>query len=278
MRVSRRILFAAVTSLFLLSTGATALAATASDPGVVQSYGTDQQVRQGMIVALSAKDQSKVEPLTINNVTDMFGVAVSPTEAPITVTGDTGTQVYVATSGQYNVLVSTQNGNIHAGDYISISALNGIGMKAADSEATILGRAAADLTNTSVIQRDVPVVTATGTQKVMIGMVPVSIMIASNPNAGHGTGNLPGFLAIASQAIASKPVPAERVYFAAAAFLASAFISATVIYSGIRGGILSIGRNPLAKRSILGGLYQAVFSGVSIFILGLFAVYLLLRI
>lgn len=252
-------------------------ASTTNDAGVVRSYGTDKQVRQGMIVALNAKDTSKVEPLTTQNVSDMFGVAVSPTDAPITVTGDTGTQVYVATSGQYNVLVSTQNGTIHAGDYISISALNGIGMKATDTDAVILGRAAAELTNPTVIQRDVPVKTSAGTQKVTIGVVPVSIAIAGNPNTGHGTGNLPGFLEIASQGIADKPVPAARVYFALAAFLIAAFISATVIYSGIRGGIMSIGRNPLAKHSILSGLYQAVFSGVAVFILGLFAVYLLLR-
>src|SRR6476661_4967869 len=111
-------------------------ALAASDPGVVRSYTTDADVRQGMLVALKPTDSSKVVPLTIADVTDMFGIAISPNQAPITLSGDAGTQIYVATSGQYNVLVTNQNGVIHAGDYISASALNGIGMKADNSELT----------------------------------------------------------------------------------------------------------------------------------------------
>jgi len=252
-------------------------AASNTDQGLVRSYGTDANVRLGMLVALSAKDPNKVEPLTLANVNDMFGVAISPSDAPITVSGDSGTQVYVATSGQYDVLVSNQNGIIKAGDYISISALNGIGMKAIDDQPTILGRAAADLTSNNILQNNVKVKSGSGDQVVSIGVVPVTIAIAGNPNVGHGTGNLPGFLQVASNNIAAKPVAASRVYAGIAVLLLSAFISGAVLYSGVRGSLLSIGRNPLARHSILGGLSETVLAGVAVFIIGLFAVYLLLK-
>lgn len=258
-------------------TVAPALAATGADQGLVRSYGTNANVRLGMIVALNAKNPNKVEPLTAANINDMFGVAISPSDAPITVSGDTGTQVYVATQGQYDVLVSNQNGIIKAGDYISISALNGIGMKASEDEPTILGRAASDLTSNHILQNNVKITTGSGDQVVAIGVVPVTIAIAGNPSAGHGTGNLPGFLEVASSNIAAKPVAASRVYAGIAVLLLSAFISGAVLYSGVRGSLLSIGRNPLARHSILGGLSETVLAGVVVFILGLFAVYLLLK-
>lgn len=265
----------ALVSACLLATPA--LAAIASDTGVVRSYTADSSVRQGMIVALSAKDANKVEPLTSQDGASMLGVAISPTEAPITVAGDGSQQIYVATSGQYNVLVSTENGTIHAGDYISISSLNGVGMKADDAQPTVLGRAASDLSESAIIEHGISIKTVNGVAKVSLGILPVTIIIASNPNLGHGTGNLPGFIQIASSSIAARPVAASRVYMALAVLLLAAFISAIVLYSGIRSGIVSIGRNPLARHSILGGIIQAVSAGVVVFILGLIAVYLLLR-
>jgi hypothetical protein len=259
-------------------TVAPVLAASSSDQGLVRSYGTNANVQLGMLVELDAKDPNKVAPLTTADVNNMFGVAISPSDAPLTVSGNTGTQVYVATSGQYDVLVSNQNGIIKAGDYISASALDGIGMKADDGEPTVLGRAAADLTSNNILESNVKVRTDSGDQTVAIGIVPVTIAIATNPSAGHGTGNLPGFLQVASSNIASKPVPAPRVYAGLAILLLRTFISGVILYSGVRGSLLSIGRNPLARHSILGGLSETVLAGVAIFILGLFAVYLLLKI
>jgi len=253
------------------------LAASSADQGLVRSYGTDATIRQGMILALDAKNPSKVDPLTANNSNDMFGVAIAPSDAPITVSGAGGAQVYVATSGQYDVLVSNQNGVIKAGDYISISALNGVGMKALDNQPTVLGRAAADLASNNVLQSGVEVKTDAGDQVVSIGVVPVTIAIGTNPNAGHGTGNLPGFLQVASNSIADKPVAASRIYLSVAILVLTAFIAGSILYSGVRGSILSIGRNPLARHSIIGGLSETVLAGVAIFILGLIAVYLLLK-
>lgn len=251
---------------------------TTTAQGIVQSYTTAGIVHQGMLVGLKKSDNGKVSALTLDNIGDMLGVAISATDAPITLSGDAPSQVYVATSGKYNVLVSDQNGPIKTGDYISISALNGIGMKAEDTEPTVLGRAAADLADKNIIQAGVQLkegsrVTAT----VSIGAIPVDIYVANNPKGGHGTGNLPGFLQVAAGNIADKPVSAARVYLGLAVLLLAAFIAGSLMYSGVRGALMSIGRNPLAKKYIIRGLIQTILTGVIVFIIGLFAVYLLLR-
>lgn len=266
-------------ALILLISGGVALPALAAttDQGVVRSYASDESINNGMIVALDAHNANKVVPLTSTTVTDMFGVAIPANQAPITETGTGNAQVYVATAGQYNVLVSTENGVIHTGDFVSISSLNGIGMKAGDDQPTVLGRAASDLTSSAIVEHGVSLKTTAGTQTVDIGVIPVAVAITTNPAVGHGTGNLPGFLQIASSNIASKPVAASRVYAGLAVLLAAVVISGGVLYSGIRASLLAIGRNPLARHSILRGLFQTVLTGLGVFLLGLFGVYLLLR-
>lgn len=264
--------------LFATVPAAIATAASSSTEAVVQSYATDATIRQGMIVGLKRSDTTKVELVTRDTVDEILGVAVSASDAPLALTGSTTTaQVYVATSGRYNVLVSNQNGAIQTGDYISISSLNGIGMKADNGEAIILGRAAANFSGTSNIVSTATLKGAAGDNTVAIGSIPVDINVGGNPNLGHGSGNLPGFLQVAGNTIASKPVSAPRVYLSLAVLLVTALISGGLLYSGVRGSIISIGRNPLARKSIIRGLIQVVLTSIIVLILGLFAVYLLLR-
>ena len=278
LKVSRVLPAILVTAFLLLVPAGFAAAASTSDQGIVQSYATDGTVRTGMIVGLKKGDNGTVVSLTSDTVSNMFGVAISANDAPITLSGDAARQVYVATTGQYNVLVSDQNGAIHTGDYISISALNGVGMKAEDTQPTVLGRAANDLKDSNLLAKDVELKTSAGrTIVVNIGVVPVTITVANNPKGGHGTGNLPGFLQVAAGGIADRPVSAGRVYLSLAMLLLAAFIAGSLLYSGVRGSLLSIGRNPLAKKYIIRGLIQTVLTAVIIFILGLFGVYLLLR-
>jgi hypothetical protein len=215
----------------------------------------------------------------MNDITSMQGVVVSPNNAAISLSnGSSSNQVYVATSGPYNVLVSTENGSISVGDYISISSLDGIGMKTENTEATIVGKAAeafsgkTNVISTATIKRN-----GGGTAQVNIGSIPINIVIGTNPTLANGVGGLPGFLQAASSSIANKPVSAAKVYISLLILLVSLLISGSLMYSGVKNSIVSIGRNPLARRYIIRGMTQVVLFGVIIFVLGLFAVYLLLR-
>ncbi len=230
-------------------------------------------------MAWSRGNASQVQALSANDISTMQGVVVSPNNAPISLNnGTSSNQVYVADSGGYNILVSTENGSISIGDYISISSLDGIGMKASDSEGTVVGKATMAFSGkTGVVSTATIKKAGGGTTEVSIGSIPVDISIAANPNEQLGVGGLPGFLQSASTAIANKPVSAPKVYISLVILLLSMLISGSLLYSGVKNSIVSIGRNPLARKYIVRGLSQVVLFGVIIFVLGLFAVYLLLR-
>ena len=79
------------------------------------------------------------------------------------------------------------------------------------------------------------------------------------------------------QAIAEKEVSAVRIYISLAITAISLITALVVLYTGVRGSIISIGRNPMSKRSILRALLQIILTSFLILVIGLFAVYLLLR-
>jgi hypothetical protein len=57
----------------------------------------------------------------------------------------------------------------------------------------------------------------------------------------------------------------------------SAIIALSVLLVGVKSSITAIGRNPLSKKSILTGLFQVITVAILVFIVGMFGVYLLLR-
>jgi hypothetical protein len=242
-----------------------------------QGYSTDGPVQTGMIVRLKEGDASKIEPLAPENVEKMHGVVVDANDAPVTLSAE-GQKIFVATSGSFEVLVSSQNGFISTGDYIALSAIHGIGMKAGDKEAMVIGRALADFSEKSEVVSAATIKDSAGGQRnVTIGRVLVHVSVARNPLLTSSKPNLPEFLQKVSESIAGKPVQATRVYIALVVFGITTVISGSLLYGGIRSAITSLGRNPLSKKSIIRGMFQVIVAGLIIFIIGIFGVYLLLK-
>lgn len=266
---------AGVAALALILVPAVADAQTA----VTQAYGVTGTVQQGMIVMLDPKNASNVEPLTNKRDSAMQGVVVAANDSAVTLSGDgTSDQVYVATAGKYDVLVSTQNGPIKAGDIISISALDGIGMKADSNESVVLGKALESFNGTNNVKGTTTLTTSNGTSNVSLGLIQVDVGISHNPLAVNGNDTaVPGFLRHWAEAIAGKPVSAARIYIGLAILLVTVAVAGSVLYGGVRSGLIAIGRNPLAKSSILRGLLQVIFIGLAIFVVGLVAIYVLLK-
>jgi hypothetical protein len=270
-------LIAAVAGLIsLLAVPLTAADSTA----VTQQYNSAGNIQDGMLVRLATNDASSVVPLETSKAQQMLGSTVSPTDAALTLSGGTSSHgVFVATSGRYTVLVSNQNGPIAANDYISISALDGVGMKATNKQQTVLGRAAEPFTGSSNVVGSSTLTTANGKKiQVSLGRVLADIGVGKNPKyvQEQPIGNI-GFLRDFSNGVAGKTVSVPRLYLGLAVLLVSAVMAGSVLYGGVRSGILAIGRNPLARSSISRGLIQVVLTSVVIFVIGLFAVYLLLK-
>lgn len=244
---------------------------------VTRGYGADETLQRGMIVGTKQDDPDKVEPINIDQIDRILGVVVSANESPITLSGEQD-EVFVATVGRYDVLVSDQNGEIRTGDYVTVSSINGIGMLATYQESEILGRAVDNFDGKSnIVGNSVLTDTGGGRRSVNIGRIQVDVGITKNPLA-KSAAVTPEWLGKLGQAIAGKSLSPARIYISAAIFLIGAFIAGAILYAGIRSSIIAIGRNPLSKKSILRGLLQVIFTSLIVFIISVVGVYLLLRV
>lgn len=246
----------------------------------VQSYDSDKPLDIGTIVQLEGEGTGKVRVATQKELQNMFGVTVDRKLLPVTLTGGSKkNEVFVAVTGTYKVLVSDQAGPIRVGDYVTLSSINGIAMKAGTKEKTVLGRAAEvfdgkDQVLGTKTLRD----TANGVdKKVAIGSILVNIDIKKNPNDESTKTLLPEFLERIGKEIAQKEVSPIRMYLSLAITAVSLIISLAMLYTGVRNAVISIGRNPMSKKSIFRALLEVILTSALVLIIGLFAVYLLLK-
>lgn len=281
MRISRIIISMAVIVGMTAAIGLPVFAA--SHEGVsVQGYAADTALDNGTIVQLSGKKSNRVKVATESQQQNMFGVTVDRNQLPITITNEgLENQVFVAVSGTYNTIVSTQGGAIKAGDYVTLSSVNGVAMKAGTKEEdrTVFGRAAAAFDGKDVALGTTSLKDASGkaSKNVTLGMIPVTIDIRDNPNKKSTKVKVPSFLERVGLAIAEKEVSPIRIYLSIAISVICLVATIAILYSGVRSGVISIGRNPMSKKSIFRALLEIILTCVLILAIGLFAVYLLLR-
>ena len=245
---------------------------------VTQGYGSDVVLQRGMIVGLKKDDLRKVEPINNDQFDRLHGVVIGANESAVLL-GNDNEKVYVASGGRFTVLVSDQSGDIKPGDYVTISSVSGIGMKAGDYDPVILGRALEEFKggDSGTLVGTAKVKDTNGKeQQIRIGRIVVDVSIGKNPLLKNDN-NLPDALRRASEMIAGKSVSPIRVYLSLVILTVAALISGSLIYSAVRSSLIAIGRNPLSKKSIIRGLFQVVIIGLMVFLSGIFGVYLLLR-
>ena len=229
-------------------------------------------------MSLKIDDAKKVEPTSFDNDERMHGVVVSANDAPFTLSTDEE-KTFVATKGRFEVFVSNENGTVQAGDFITISRVAGIGMKAGEREPYIIGKAISGFDGETGVLSTTEVDDNGTVKKVAIGRIQVDIGVSGNPLLKPTKANLPGFLERTAETIAGKsPVNPIRVYISMVILFVAASVSGILLYSGVRSALISIGRNPLSKKSITRSLLQVIMTSIIILLLGVFGVYLLLRI
>ena len=130
------------------------LTAPTTAQNVPQGYQSDESLQKGMIVRLKPGDGSKVQAATQRDGAAMLGIVVSSSDAAVSLshTDAKGSEVFVANYGQYDVLVSTQGGTVKIGDYLTISSLAGVAMKAGGSQEFVLGKALKDFDGKSTTE------------------------------------------------------------------------------------------------------------------------------
>lgn len=261
------VMVAGIVALFLLPV-------ISSAQTVLQGYGSEEKLQRGMLVALKDGDESKVVALTDKSVQKFKGVIVEQNDSPVTISNDERRN-FVATVGPYEVLVSNENGPIKAGNYISVSSTSGIGALARENQQFVIGVAAQDFGGGGDA---ISSATTEAGNKIQVGRIKVDVAFGKNPGAKDANANkVPEALRRISESIADKPVNTSRIYIGLAIFIVTAVVSGIVLFSGVRSGVIAIGRNPLSKSSIYRGLIQVILLGLIIFLAGIFGVYLVLK-
>ncbi len=277
-----RAIFAFAAAIGIAASVALPIAAAKYGGGSVQGYAADAPLSPGTIVELTGKNSDRVKAAAQSELQNMFGVVVDPRQVPLTLSsGDVENETFVAVSGTYDVLVSTQNGAIKSGDYITMSSVDGVAMKAGTSkeQSTVFGRAQKPFDGKGLTLGTATLKDTTGktNRTVTLGSVPVTIDIRHNPNEKSTKADLPDFLQRLGQQIAEKKVSPIRIYISLGITAVSLITAIAVLYAGVRNSVISIGRNPMSKKSIFHALVEIILTAILILVIGLFAVYLLLK-
>lgn len=275
-KLGLRLLLPLLFVVFALSAGIAQ--AADSIQSVAKSYRTTAALQLGMVVMLDDKSQTSVAPVTYNDSKKMFGVTVAASDTPVSLSSTSGEQqAYVVTSGRYNVLVSDQNGKIVPGDYLSISSVDGVAMKAEGNQDTVLGRAAESFDGKHNVISTTALTRKDGRRtEAAIGSIAADVSVRSNPNF-TGAGGVPDFIQNLAVSLGGKPVSPAQIYGSLILLLGGLGVAAILIYSGIQTSMSAIGRNPLAKQTIIHNMLQVVIIALLIFIGCLVAVYLILK-
>jgi hypothetical protein len=253
-----------------------------ASPSLIRTYNANPNVQTGMVVQVDPKNKNTVIPLSQKNIKELLGVIIPNGDVPLVLTPEKTTeqQVLVAPSGNLlTVIVSNQNGPVKKGDYIAISAIDGIGMVADDSIALTIGRAESsfdgktDVVNTMTVKNSLK-----QDVRIAIGRVQVQVGVTHNPSLKQSNSDyVPAFIGKIVFQVTSKNVSAARVYIAIVLLIGIIILAGHMLYGGIRGGMIAIGRNPLSKKSIIVSLVQTVFFATVIFVGGVAGVFFLLK-
>ncbi len=253
------------------------LSAPLNAQNVTQGYDADEVLQRGTVVSLDAEDSTKVVPVSKENQDRIHGVVVAPNDSTFTLSEDQE-KTFVATIGRFDAFVSTEAGAIQPGDFLTVSSIEGIVKKAGEKDAYSIGKAIEGFNGEANTVSTAELTDSLGvTNSVAIGRIAVDISVGFNPLLKPEDSNLPDFLRKATEAIAGKEVSAVKVYISLFIIASAGAIAGSLLYSGIRSSVISIGRNPLSKKSITKSLFQIILTSIIIFLIGLFGVYLLLR-
>ncbi|MBI2588877.1 hypothetical protein HYW35_01550 [Candidatus Saccharibacteria bacterium] len=242
--------------------------AYAGADNIPRSFKAKDDLQLGVVVAISRDDSSSVELAPAGTPDRIYGVVISPSEASVSIQ-NRGQQVLVANGGIYSVLVTAEKGSISSGNYLSISSTDGVAAKATSNDSYVLGRALQGFDGNNS--------TANKTSSTTISdKIRVQIAPGKNPLI-NSAGLVPEPIKRLSEYIAGRRLSLLRIYTVFAIFLITMIVSFTLVWVGVRSGMVAIGRNPLSRHTIMRSLSQVIFSAVGVFFAGLTGIYLILR-
>ncbi len=244
-----------------------------STAAISQGFKTSEtDLATGALVSLTSGSQNTIELTNIDRVNQLVGVIGDKPLIELSNKNDKEAQVVI--SGTTVTLVSDINGDIKAGDKITASPINGIGMHASSSS-LVVGTAQVDLKSVETASRTITDKEGKP-QTVKVGALPVQINVTYYAAPEEKNTFLPPFLQSLANSVAGKDVSPVRV-LVSTLVLAFGFISiAVLLYSSTRSSIISIGRNPLSEGAVRKSLFEVGATALGILLVMLIAIYLVL--
>lgn len=244
----------------------------AAESSFSQGFTSKTDIETGAVVSLGGNGRS-VEKSSIGAPEKMVGVVAR--DAVLEVSDGNERQIPVATGGRTLALVSDINGDISAGDKVTISPINGVGMKAIGS-GYIYGTAQANFSVAEGISLQTIEAKDGKNQAVKIGLLPVQVGVVQYNSETDSSSILPEFLVEFASALAGKEVSVVRISIALAVLLIGTLSIGLILVSAVRSSITSIGRNPLAAKAVHKGLFQVLLITLGILITMLGIIYIIL--
>lgn len=216
--------------------------------GLSQGYTTTvSDLTPGSLMGLTPGTNSAV-PASSAQSYQLLGLVA---DKPLIALSDGSNQVQVVISGPANALVSNINGDIKAGDRIASSPIVGVGMKAIDA-GQVVGIAQMDFSK--IATTDQTITDKSGTKHVIkVGAMPLQVSVsyfAGSSSQGALGSLLPPFVLASANSIAGQQVSPLRVLIGLLALVFGFVVAGIMLQAAVRSGMISVGRNPLAKKAV----------------------------
>lgn len=249
------ILFLCLSIVLILQPAKALAQVTSSGVGTTISV-ADPEVNEGMLIC-NAKGGYKLCDTIYD--TQIFGVVTALPVASFILANIENPQLVVS-AGDTVVQVSTLNGQIKKGDFVTSSEKKGVA-QLADRNGYILGTAMEDYTTENPDE---------------VGTILVSVHIRPSLGISTSRQNLVNVLREGVSAPLFEPLSSLR-YILAALIILIAFALGFIYFGRVaHAGVEAIGRNPLAGRLIQVSVLMNVFLTIVIVLVGLGIAYLIL--
>lgn len=246
----------------------------ATSANISRAYHTGAQLNSGSIVSLDPQRSDYVQPASTDNGARLLGVAVAANDSLLAVNDSAGL-AQIATSGNARVLVSTVNGDVAVGDQIGVSPFLGIGMKAM-AGSRVIGLSESVFSAQSSSAKRQTITDRTGKRyDISVGYTSVSIAVGTyKPVSGGPQLNA---LQKLGKSLTGHTVSTLRVVLSMIITLMATLSLITLVYASVYGGIISVGRNPLAKYAVFKSVGMAMIMASLTALLAGLTIFLLLR-
>lgn len=269
-------IFVGILMAFIIAMGSLLGAAAVhaqNETGLSQGFTTKEvDMPGGSLVSLEQNSDKAVELANQDRIERLVGVVA---DNPLIALSDDSTQIQAVISGTTSTLVSDINGSIKAGDKITASPINGVGMKTTQS-VQVIGTAQADFDISKAATRRITDKKGKS-QEVHVGLMSVQVNVTYYV-APESTAFLPPFLQQLINSVAGRDVSPIRALISMLILLLGFVSIGVLLYSSVHSSIISIGRNPLSEKAVNKSLIAVILMSIGLLLVMILAIYLILTV